>query len=137
MLATNSHHIHLAESTYARLLPSLDILCPFGFHRMPEGDFTGEEAATVLQQLCNNAGSHLWMDLEVFDFAPDGALIPRSINGLISDLTRFPNFETIICYQFPGLLNSPRMSIRPGGDPTIQLFLAYQHYLNETKSLKK
>ena len=137
MLATNSYNIHSAEATYARLLPFLDILCPFGFHRMPKGDYTGEEAANVLQKLCNNARTHLWMDMEVFDFAPDTALVPRPITGLLSDLQRFPNFEKIICYQFPGLLNSPDMSIKPGGEKTVQLFLDYKKYLDEWHKYKK
>ncbi|MFL5788540.1 MAG: DUF4434 domain-containing protein [Flavisolibacter sp.] len=137
MLATNSHNIHGAEATYERLLPALDILCPFGFHRMPKGDFTGEEAASILQNLCNKASSHLWMDLEVFDFTQDSSLVPRSIKGLVSDLTRFPNFEKIICYQFPGLLSSPEMSIHPGGENTIQLYLDYEKYLKTLATSSK
>src|SRR5437773_968926 len=97
MLATNSHNIRNGMETYKKLLPNLDILCPFGFHRMPKDDYAGEEAAQVLQHLCDSAHSHLWMDLEVFDFEPDNALVPRSINGLVSDLNRFSNFEKIIC----------------------------------------
>jgi len=127
MLATNSHNIRGAEETYKKLLPNLDILCPFGFHRMPKTDYTGEEAATVLQKLCDAASTHLWMDMEVFNFEPGApgtldALVPRPISGLLSDLHRFPNFEKILCYQFPGLMNSPGMSIKPGGENTVQLF---------------
>jgi hypothetical protein len=137
MLATNSHHLRGAEDTYRKLLPNLDILCPFGFHRMPADDLTGEEAATKLQQLCDQAGSHFWLDLEVFDFAEGNALIPRSINGLLSDLHRFPNFEKIICYQYPGLMNSPDMSIKPGGENTVKLYLDYKHYLDSARATVK
>ena len=137
MLATNSYNILNAKETYSKLLPNLDILCPFGFHRMPKEDYTGEEAANVLQKLCNAASTHLWMDMEVFDFAPDNALVPRPIKGLLSDLHRFPNFEKIICYQFPGLLNSPGMSIQPGGEKTVQLFLDYKKYLSDRKATEK
>ena len=59
MLATNSMGILQGLDTYPALLQNLDILCPFGFARMPEGDLSGKEAATVLQQLCDDAGSHL------------------------------------------------------------------------------
>jgi hypothetical protein len=131
MLATNSYNIRDAEDTYAKLLPYLDILCPFGFHRMPKEDFTGEEAANHLQKLCNTASTHFWMDMEAFNFTPDNALVPRGIEGLLSDLQRFPNFEKIICYQFPGLMNSPEMSIRPGGEKTVQLFLDYKKYVKD------
>ena len=134
MLATNSHNLRGAEDTYRKLLPNLDILCPFAFHRMPNTDLTGEQAAAKLQALCDEAGSHLWMDMEVFDFAENNALVPRPIKGLLSDLHRFPNFEKILCYQFPGLLNSPTMSIKPGGPNTVKLYLDYKQYLDSIKS---
>lgn len=142
MLATNSHNLRGAEETYRKLLPNLDILCPFGFHRMPAGGLTGEEAAQKLQTLCNEAGTHLWMDMEVFDFlGPENALVPRSIKGLLSDLQRFPNFEKILCYQYPGLFNSPDMSIKPGGENTVKLYLDYKKYLDSmavpAKNLKR
>jgi hypothetical protein len=141
MLATNSHNIRGAEETYKKLLQSLDILCPFGFHRMPKTDYTGEQAANALQKLCSAASTHLWMDMEVFNFEPGApgtldALVPRPISGLLSDLHRFPNFEKILCYQFPGLLNSPGMSIKPGGENTVKLFLDYKNYL-DTAGLSK
>lgn len=135
MLATNSHHLRGAEETYRKLLPNLDILCPFGFHRMPADELTGEEAAAKLQTLSNEAGTHLWMDMEVFDFQGlNNALVPRSIKGLLSDLHRFPNFEKILCYQYPGLLNSPDASIKPGGDNTVKLYLAYKKYLDSIQT---
>ncbi len=133
MLATNSHNLRGAEDTYRKLLPNLDILCPFGFHRMPDTDLTGEQAAAKLQTLCDEAGSHLWMDMEVFNFAENNALVPRPISGLLSDLHRFPNFEKILCYQYPGLLNSPGISIKPGGPNTVKLYLDYKQYLDSLK----
>lgn len=137
MLATNSQHLRGAEEAYHRLLPDLDILCTFGFHRMPAGDLTGEEAAALLQKLCDTASTHLWLDMEVFDFGVGNALIPRSINGVLSDMRRFPGFEKIVCYQFPGLLSSPAMSIHPGGEQTVKLFLAYKDYLSGLLQTKK
>lgn len=137
MLATNSHNLRGAEDTYRKLLPNLDILCPFAFHRMLPTDLTGEQAAAKLQELCNEAGSHLWMDMEIFDFAEGNALVPRSIDGVISDLHRFPNFEKILCYQYPGLLNSPSASIKPGGPNTVKLYSDYKRYLNSAKAEKK
>ena len=77
MLAPNCYHLRGAEETYRKLLPHLDIICPFGFHRMPGGDLTGEEAATLMQSLCDEAGCHLWMDLETFVFRDGGELHPR------------------------------------------------------------
>lgn len=130
MLAPNCYNVRGAEEIYRKLLPNVDILCPFAFHRMPRGQ-TGEEAATILQSLCDEAGAHLWMDMEVFLFDRRGALIPRPIDGLVSDLLRFPNFEKIICYQYPGLLTAPDASIRPGGDEAVKLYEDYRRYLRD------
>jgi len=129
MLATNSHCVAQSEGYYPKLLEHLDILCPFGFHRMPDGDYTGEEAARVLQQYCDQAGAHLWMDMEVFVFGKGNALLPRPIDGVIDDLTRFPNFEKICCYAFTGLMNSPKQSRKPGGKPTVRLYKDYKMHV--------
>lgn len=129
MLATNCHRVPAGLDAYPELLAHLDILCPFGFARMPEGDLTGEAAADLLQRLCDAAGSHLWLDMEVFLFDETGALYPRPIEGVISDLRRFPNFEKILCYQFPGLMNAPWMTCRPGGAATVRLYEDYRRFL--------
>jgi hypothetical protein len=132
MLAPNCHRIKGAQDVYRKLLPQLDILCPFGFHRTRPGDISGEEAAAILQSLCDQSGTHLWMDLESFLFLDNvsgGPLIPRPIEGLVSDFTRFGNFEKTLHYQFPGLMSSPAMSRQPGGPASVQLYLDYQKYL--------
>lgn len=126
MLATNCHFVDQANGFYARLLPHLDILCPFGFARMPADDMTGEAAAAFLQQECDAAGCHLWMDLESFEFRDGVALYPRPISGIIDDLERFRQFETILHYQFPGMMCSPEMSRRPGGDAAVRLYMDYR-----------
>ncbi|MEN8193778.1 MAG: DUF4434 domain-containing protein [Bacteroidota bacterium] len=128
MLASNSHHVKDGAEVYHELLKHIDILCPFGFHRMPEDDITGEEAALFLQDQCNKAGAHLWMDMEAFLFGEYGELYPRPIAGLLSDLERFPNFEKILCFQFAGLFNAPWMSRKPGGEPTVKLYRDYKEY---------
>jgi len=129
MLASNSHQVDKAVEVYPQLLEHLDILCPFGFHRPPPGDLPGERAAVILQKLCDQAGAHLWMDLEVFLFGQGGALYPRPIEGLIDDLRRFPAFEKVLCYQFPGLMNAPSASITPGGPATVKLYRDYGRFI--------
>jgi hypothetical protein len=135
MVARNTYGLRGAEEAYRQLLPHLDILCSFCFHRMPEGELTGEEAANLLQKLCDEAGSHLWMDMEVFLFEEgaegkeSGALIPRPIDGLVSDLVRFTNFEKIFCYQYPGLMTHPDASMKLGGRAAVNLYQDYRNYL--------
>ncbi len=126
MLAPNCHGVPAVADAWRKLLPHIDILCPFGFHRMPEDDISGTEASLLLQKLCDEAGTHLWLDMEVFLFAPDGALVPRPVDGILDDIRKFSVFEKILCYQFPGLMNAPWASIKPGGDETVRLFVDYK-----------
>lgn len=137
MLATNSFEVPNGMDTYPELLNYLDILCPFGFARMPEGDLTGKQAADMLQKACDDANAHFWFDLEVFLFNPDNSLYPHPVEEIIRDLNLFDNFEKILCYQFPGVFNDPKMSIRIGEARTIDLFNGYMKYLKELKYRSK
>ena len=129
MLATNCHFIQTGLDYYPRLLENLDIICPFGFQRMPEGDLTADEAAQLLQTLCDKAGAHLWLDMEAFNFHADMALYPRPIEELVEELHRRKNFEKIICYQFPGMFNPEWAAIQPGGPDTVRLHNDYRNYV--------
>ena len=133
MLAPNCHGLSAVKNVWRELLQYIDIRCPFGFHRMPEGDISGAEAANLLQKLCDETGAHLWLDMEVFLFAEDGALYPRPIAEILDDLQQFSGFEKILCYQFPGLMNAPWASIKPGGEDTVRLFEEYKkQVINES-----
>ncbi|MBZ0257686.1 DUF4434 domain-containing protein, partial [bacterium] len=66
MMAPNCYFMASAENEWRRALQYIDIICPFGFHRMPEGDVSGETVAAWLQKICNEEKAHLWMDMEVF-----------------------------------------------------------------------
>ena len=131
MLATNCYHLRSAEDTYLKLLPNLDILCPFAFDRMDSGDETGPQAAALLAKLTDKTGTHLWLDMEVFVFDKEGGLIPRPISGVIDDLHKYTNFEETLCYQYPGLLTAPNASVKLGGKQAVKLYMAYQKYLKE------
>lgn len=128
MLAPNAHGMMSSQDIWPLVLKHLDIVCPFAFHRMPEGDITGEQSAAIWQAMCDKAEAHLWMDMEAFLFEDDVALVPRPIAGLLQDLQRFPNFEKILCYQYPGIFNSPKTKVQPGGHPTVVLYQDYLRY---------
>lgn len=135
MLATNPFGIRGAEATYRRLLPYVDILAPFGFHRMPAGDLSGDDAAALLTALCHETGSHLWLDLETFAWPlPEGELHPRPIDELVADLERYTDFEKVLHYQFPGLMSPPGLDRPPGGQPSRDLFDAYAAFYSDWKS---
>ena len=99
----------------------------------PSKLLTGEEAADTLQALCDESGAHLWMNMEVFLFEDGGdtgsPLIPRPIEEVKSDLLRFPNFEKILCFQYPGLMTHPDASIKLGGQAAVKLYQDYRRYL--------
>lgn len=137
MLAPNAHGMVLSQDVWPLVLEHLDVVCPFAFHRMPEGDLTGEQSAAIWQRMCDKAGAHLWMDMEAFLFEDNVALIPRPIAGLIQDLQRFPNFEKILCYQYPGIFNSPTTKVQPGGASTVVLYRDYQSYLKTVRQLPR
>jgi len=139
MLATNSSEVPLAVDTYPKLLKSLDIICPFGFARMNNqpNELSGKETADLLQQLCDDAGSHLWLDLEVFNFDKDRALCPKTMDDLKNDLLAFSNFEKILCYQLPGIFSDPSMSFRIGQESTLVRFMEYLEYLKQVKEKRK
>ncbi len=136
MLAPNAFGLIESKDVWPRVLRYLDIVCPFGFQRMPPGDLSGEEAAELWQAIADQAGAHLWMDMEAFDFQGK-ALVPRPIGGLVQDLRRFPNFEKILCYQYPGMFNAPDARIKPGGPPTVVLYRDYQRYVENWSRAEK
>ncbi len=130
MFAPNGWGVGKAREIYPELLKNVDIICPFAFARMPKDDLTGIEAVTLLQKFCDDAGAHLWLDLEAFLFdEQEQYLIPRPIDEIKKDLLLFDNFEKVICYQYPGVFNDPEMSIRIGEESTIQLFQDYREYM--------
>jgi hypothetical protein len=137
MLATNSMQVPMGADAYPGLLQYLDVLCPFGFARMPENDLTGKEAADLLQSFCDAAGAHLWFDLEAFLFNPDTSLYPRDMEGILGDLTMFKNFEKILCYQYPGVFSDPAAGFRVGEVSTIPLFEQYQLYQQKQRDRLK
>ncbi len=137
MLATNSMEVPNGTDTYPELLKNLDILCPFGFARMPQNDISGRQAASLLQRLCNENGSHLWFDLEVFRFNHDGSLSPKPVEEIIRELNMFDNFEKVLCYQFPGVFNDPEMSVRVGEESTVDLYNGYRTYRDKILQARK
>jgi hypothetical protein len=136
MLAPNCHNVLDGIKYWPLLLENVDIICPFGFHRMPEGDLTGEQVTDVLRKLCDQAKSQFWLDMEVFLFAKDEALYPRPIEEITEDFKKYNKFEKILCYQFPGLMNPPWANFKLGGEPAVKLYNDYSKYL-ETNYLKK
>lgn len=128
MLATNCFNLEGRDAAYASLLKNIDILCPFGFTRMPTCDLSGKDAADLLQTWCDAAGAHLWLDLEAFSFNPDGSLSPMQFDKLKSDVLSYDSFEKTLCYQYTGLFNNPAYHPQIGEDSSIELYSQYMAY---------
>ncbi|AQQ72274.1 hypothetical protein SMSP2_02656 [Limihaloglobus sulfuriphilus] len=131
MLAPNCHWLKKGEKYWMELFKYLDIVCPFGFERMPFTDMSGPEAAEFYQKMCDATGSRLWLDMEIFLFGSRGELYPRPIEQIKSDLVRYSGFEKIMCYQFPGMMSAPWAKIQPGGDDAVELYKAYFEYVKD------
>jgi hypothetical protein len=52
---------------------------------------------------------------------------------IIAELCLFDNFEKVLCYQFPGVFNSPEMSRQIGEDRTLQLYSDYRNYYDSIR----
>ena len=131
MLAPNCFYVRRGETSWRNLAKELDIICPFAFHRMDAEDDSPEDTIALLQDICNQTGAHLWLDMESFLFNSDMSLYPRPVTDMILELQRFNAFEKILCYQFPGLMNSPTARLQPGGPATVDNFVNYQEYVKK------
>lgn len=133
MLACNTFGMAKSHDVWPHVLKHVDIICPFGFGRMPKGDLPAEEAAQLWRTLCDETSTHLWMDMETFVFQGK-ALVPRPIQGIVESLQRFKNFEKTLCYEYSGIFNSPQSKVKPGGPGTVSLYRDYLRYLRSVKS---
>lgn len=133
MFAPNAWGITEACDKYPILLKNVDIICPFAFARMQKNDLAGAEAVKLFQKWCDEAGSHLWLDLEVFNFDENYSLCPKTIENIKQDMLAYSNFEKILCFQLPGIFNDPSMSFRIGQESTLTRFMEYLQYLKQVK----
>lgn len=130
MFAPNGWGVARAGNAYYDLLKNVDIISPFAFNRMPEGDLSGKAAIDLLQKYCDESQAHLWLDLEAFLFnEKEGYLYPRPITEIKQELDLYQNFERVICYQYPGVFSKPGSSILVGEKSTEKLFRDYKAYL--------
>jgi len=156
MLAPDSHYHDEAAETWPQLARCCDIFCIQGYQRDPVDGVPVEENIRRMQAICDAAGSHLWMDMEAFGFEhpdksgpqresysrrlPDGTddfihvpLAPQPMEVLAGELVRFPRFEFICAYQYPGIFCAPDAARQPGGSAAVRLFEDYENYVNRIR----
>lgn len=133
MLACNTFGMAKSRDVWPKILKHVDIICPFGFSRMPKGDLSSREVALLWRSMCAETGAHLWMDMETFVFQ-GRALVPRPIQGIVETLQDLRNFEKTICYEYSGIFNSPQSKVQPGGPETVKLYRDYLRYLHRVEA---
>lgn len=135
-----------AADVWPELLRHIDIACFQVYQKQTP------EAVRRMQDWCDGAGCHHWLDLEIFGFEhpgkpgahrngyvktlPDGTeqwiptpLIPYPMELLRKQMERLSSLEYICAYQYPGLLCAPGARMKPGGRPAAQAYREYQAYL--------
>ncbi len=124
-LAPNNIRFHEFAGEWGEILPNIDILIPFAFARDPENLNVAE-----IQKICDLAGAHFWVDMEMFAFPIDDGLVPKSIDELLTEVRSYDAVEQIFGYQFTGIMNFPESQHNLGGSPAKKLYADYLAHLS-------
>jgi hypothetical protein len=127
MMACNSFHWDKYAADWARIMPHLDIISPFGFSRGPEWD-----NLSAILSVAQKTGTRVWVDMELFRVPiPDSGLIPKTIGDLIAEIKKYDAVENILGYEFTGLLDSPFSRLHLGSWAAVETFSAYEYYYHQ------
>lgn len=121
-LASNNIHMHLYPEQWHEILQYLDILIPFAFARSAYN-------LAEIAEMCARAGTHFWVDMEIFANPFADGLRPKSCPELIKEIRHYDPVEQIYGYQFTGLMNEPGHRMDLGGEDTEELYTAYLEYV--------
>lgn len=121
-LAPNNIHMHWYSEQWHEILQHLDILIPFAFAR---SEYNLKEIAAM----CDRAGTHFWVDMEIFANPFTEGLRPKTGPELIKEIRQYDSLEQIYGYQYTGLLNEPGHRMELGGEDTEALYTAYRDYV--------
>lgn len=79
----------------------------------------------------------LWADVEIFDFVGgvyESALIPAQFSRIIKQLEAVsPYVDTILVYQYLGMMNKPDSSAFAGHPSSADLYTSYMNWLKANK----
>lgn len=122
-MAPNNIRFHEFPEQWAEVLANLDILIPFAFARDPENLNIRQ-----IQEICDRAGTHFWVDMEMFRYPFDEGLMPKPIDELVREIEVYDDVEQIFGYQFTGLMNPPESKRNLGGELAKQVYVDYVRY---------
>ena len=120
-LAPNNIRMHCYKEQWMPILKHLDIIIPFAFAR-------SENNIAQIAEMCKEAGTHFWVDMEIFDFPFDDGLRPKNYEKLIHEIHQYDMLEQVYGYQYTGLLNAPGRRWDLGMEETEELYEKYQAY---------
>lgn len=131
-MAPNNIDFHLHREKWEPTLKNIDILLPFAFAR----DLNNLNIKEI-QEICDTAGTHFWVDMEIFDYPFDQTgLVPKPFEGLLNEIKIYDDVENIFGYQYSGLINNPEHDYGLGNDDTKIIFERYLRYYENVKKGK-
>ena len=127
-MAPNNIRFHEFADHWLPILEGIDILIPFAFAR----DLDHLNIAEIAD-ICAQAGTRLWVDMEMFQMPLDKGLIPKSGAELEREIAIYDDVEQIFGYQFTGLMNAPDSPHDLGGEAARQLYRDYERYYQQRR----
>ena len=110
--APNNVRFHLYAEEWKTILPFIDILIPFAFARDPE-----HLNVVQMKQICDECGTHMWVDMEMFREPFEDGLVPKTMEALLREIRQYDALEQCYGYQYTGLMNHPASRFSLGGSP--------------------
>ena len=110
--APNNVRFHLYAEEWKTILPFIDILIPFAFARDPE-----HLNVVQMKQICDECGTHMWVDMEMFREPFEDGLVPKTMEALLREIRQYDALEQCYGYQYTGLMNHPASRFSLGGEP--------------------
>lgn len=121
--APNNVRFHLYAEEWKTILPFIDILIPFAFARDPE-----HLNVVQMKQICDECGTHMWVDMEMFREPFEDGLVPKTMEALLREIRQYDALEQCYGYQYTGLMNHPASRFSLGGEPAKELYARYLQY---------
>lgn len=121
--APNNIRFEQHREKWEQILPYIDILLPFAFARDPQFWNVDE-----MKQICQDCGTHMWVDMEMFDADFESGLRPKSFEGLRQEIRQYHALEQCYGYQYTGIMNHPDSPFDLGGEAAKALYEQYRAY---------
>ena len=74
-------------------------MIPFAFARDPE-----HLNVVQMKQICDECGTHMWVDMEMFREPFEDGLVPKTMEALLREIRQYDALEQCYGYQYTGCL---------------------------------